>query len=77
MIKGVNMENDNFQSIAEVMSQLSNCQGIELLPYHAYGGAKYKQLRLEDNTNKEWIPTPSELEMAKGKLRSLGVTVIT
>ncbi|NLB43148.1 MAG: hypothetical protein GX815_13020, partial [Clostridiales bacterium] len=68
------MEHDNLQSIAEVMSQLSNCQGLELLPYHAYGGSKYKQLGLEDNTKKDWIPTPSELEMAKGKLRSLGVT---
>ncbi len=76
MVRGVNMDDRNFEGIAQTFRQLRSCIGVELLPYHAYGGSKAQQLGGVDNGNPEWIPTDEEVENAKARLISLGCRVI-
>lgn len=76
MIKGVNMNEGNFTAIAAIKSQMKHCEGVELLPYHTFGGSKSKQLGYEDSGRKEWIPSPDDLQSASIKLETLGVCVI-
>ncbi len=73
MVAGVNMDDENYRHIADTYARLSHCVGVELLPYHAYGGSKNKQLGYEDNGNKSWVPSREDLVLAEEKLRSRGV----
>ena len=40
----------------ELRVSLRNCEGIEYLPYHAYGGAKAEFIGRQDNGRNDWIP---------------------
>jgi len=73
MVKGVNMDDENFSAISQVYASLENCTGVELLPYHPYGGAKNKQLGRGDNGRTDWIPSPDDLRAGNEALRRLGV----
>ena len=75
MIKGVNMDDENLMAIAAAMSQMKHCTGVELLPYHPFGGPKNKQLGYEDNGRKEWIPSQDDLQMTRRRLEELGARV--
>ena len=76
MVKGVNMNHDHYQAIAALYSRLQHCAGVELLPYHAWGGSKNKQLGFDDNGRKEWIPQADDMYHVIETLRSLGVVVV-
>jgi hypothetical protein len=54
---------------------LQNCAGVELLPYHTYGGSKREQLDGFDDGNKAWIPDEKDLAMACEILKLNGVPV--
>jgi len=71
MVKGINMDDNHFGTIAETVSRLKHCVGVELFPYHAYGGSKNEQLGYEDNGRKEWVPTTDDMHFAKERLREL------
>jgi len=75
MVNTVNMDVDNFSVIAKIFKQLKKCTTIELVPYHALGGGKYKQLGYNDNGRQEWIPSPEDMEAAKNTLWGLGCAV--
>lgn len=47
LIPEVNMDSDHADALAQLYSKLSNCQHIELLPYHPYGLSKTAQLGRE------------------------------
>ena len=72
MVKTVNMDADHFSAIAKIFKLLRNCTHIELVPYHALGGGKYKQLGYSDNGRPEWIPSSTDMEAAKRMLQGLG-----
>ena len=76
LVRGVNNDDENYNYIASVFNQLKHCIGVELLPYHAYGGTKNKQLGFYDNGKVDWIPSSEDINYAKAKLQSLGVVVI-
>lgn len=71
MIKGINMDNTHLDAIAQIVAKLEHCVGVELLPYHAYGGSKNVQLGYCDNAKTSWIPTPDEMRNVNEKLQQL------
>lgn len=75
LVNGINTEENHYRSVAEITHSLSNCEGVELLPYHAYAGTKSVFLGDKDNGRKEWIPASKEIERAKSILKEQGVYV--
>jgi pyruvate formate lyase activating enzyme len=76
MVKTVNMDDTHFTAIANLYKSLKNCRRIELVPYHAMGGAKYKQLGFDDNGRAEWIPSGEDMASAEQILQDLGCLVV-
>ena len=75
LVNGVNTDRDHYVGIANIALSLVNCEGVEFLPYHAYGGTKSVFLGNADNGRKEWIPTKEQIEEAKAALREYGANV--
>ncbi len=71
IVKGINMDGNHLHEIAKIVSRLKHCIGVELLPYHAYGGSKNEQLGYEDNGRQAWIPTADEMRIYRERLRHL------
>lgn len=76
LVAGVNTDEAHYAALADLWESLSHCEGVELLPYHAYGGAKALPLGLPDNGRREWIPTEETVNVAKHFLRERGVRVV-
>lgn len=73
IINGVNTDECHYSAIAHIAKTIHNLDGVELLPYHAYGGTKSVFLGGKDNGRKEWIPTDQQLAYAKKFLYQLNV----
>jgi pyruvate formate lyase activating enzyme len=65
LVNGVNTEEKHYRDLAHLASSLRHCEGVDFLPYHAYGGTKSVALGLPDGGKKAWIPTTEEVERAK------------
>lgn len=76
LVNGVNTEERHYGALAELYRGLTHCEGVELLPYHAYGGSKMIPLGMADNGRVEWIPDEEAVEVAKAYLRERGVAVV-
>ncbi len=76
LVNGINTDEAHYRGIAEIALSLSDCEGVELIPYHAYAGTKSVFLGGEDNGKSEWIPEIRQMDQAKLVLRTLGVNVI-
>ena len=76
VVNGVNTDIEHYERLADLANSLENCEGIELIPYHAYGGSKAKLLGGEDNGNKDWIPNLRELDRARKIISNKGIRVI-
>ena len=75
LVNGVNTDERHYSAIAELASKINNLDGVEWLPYHAYGGTKSVFLGGEDSGRKEWIPTPEQMEKAKEIVKSADVNL--
>lgn len=75
LVAGVNTEDKHYSAIAELASTINNMDGVEFIPYHAYGGTKSVFIGGEDSGKKEWIPLKEELEVARIALKNRGVYV--
>ena len=75
LVNGVNTDEDHYSAIAELTSKINNLDGVEWIPYHAYGGTKSVFLGGEDSGRKEWIPVTEELETARAVLKKRGIYV--
>ena len=73
LVNGVNTDPAHYERIAALALSLQNCEGVELLPYHAYGGSKSELIGLADNGRAEWIPTAEQFNEAKTVLKKNGV----
>jgi pyruvate formate lyase activating enzyme len=73
VLRGVNAFPEHFQAVSEIYHSLQNCAGVELLPYHTYGGSKREQLDGFDDGNKAWIPDEKDLATAREVLTANGV----
>lgn len=75
MVNGVNMEEAHFDGLAKIISRLHHCTGVELIPYHSFGGAKSAALGRACGGKDDWIPTKEQMMDAKNCLRQRGVPV--
>ncbi len=75
LVAGVNTDEAHYRALAELAGSLRHCEGVELLPYHAYAGSKMLSLGLADNGRRDWIPTEDILETAKQVLMEHGIVV--
>jgi len=75
LVNGVNTLEDHYASIARLALSLGGCEGVEWIPYHAYGGTKAVFVGGADNANAAWIPTEEQLAHATRFLRERGVRV--
>lgn len=75
LANGINTDEAHYRGIAEIASSLSNCEGVEFLPYHAYGGTKAVFLGGEDTGRTDWIPEAEQLTQARIILQSRNVHV--
>ena len=76
LVNGVNTVDAHYKNIADIASKINRLDGVELLPYHAYGGSKMVSLGYEDNGKRDWIPSSDTIAYAKRILRENGVFVI-
>lgn len=72
IVKGVNLDDAHFSAIGTIFSKLQNCIGVELIPYHAYGGSKNAQLGYGENGRREWIPSEEDMAYAANQLQKAG-----
>lgn len=76
IVAGVNDDRKNLDAIVSVCGALENLEGAELLPYHAYGGAKRVLLGGEDDGRSAWVPSQESLDGAARYLADRGVRVV-
>lgn len=76
LVNGVNTDTAHYAALAEIALGLAHCEGIEFLPYHAYGGSKTVALGLEDSGRLDWIPDAETVSMAAAFVQNLGVRVV-
>ncbi len=57
LVNGVNSNAEHYSKVRELFFSLKNCEGVDVLPYHAYGGNKSVLLGGADNGKVDWIPT--------------------
>lgn len=65
LVRGVNTNVAHYRSVANISLGLHNFEGVELIPYHAYGGTKAVFCGMQDNGCEEWVPSPEQLDEAK------------
>ncbi len=65
LVNGVNTEERHYEAVRRIASSLHNLAGIDVIPYHAYSGAKSTYLGLPDSGRTEWIPSEKETEKAR------------
>lgn len=76
LVEGVNTVEAHYEALSSLALSLKHCEGVELLPYHAYAGSKMLPLGRPDNGRAEWIPDRGTVEAAKAHLTARGVRVI-
>lgn len=76
LVNGVNTDAKHYGELARIAETIRNFDGLELIPYHAFGGTKSVFLGLSDHGRTDWIPTEQQIPEAKDLLRSKGVKVI-
>ncbi len=76
LVDGINTAEDHARGLCELYGRLKYCEGVELIPYHAYGGSKMLPFGLEDNGRADWIPSEHTVERVKQYLMTNGVHVV-
>lgn len=76
LVKDVNTFESHYKKIAEIALSLSKCQGVEFIPYHAYGGSKMLFMGQSDNGRQEWIPSKEIIEKACKYMEKYKITVL-
>lgn len=64
LVRGINDNDAHYAAVASLAATLKGCVGVEVLPYHAYGGSKQVPLGNPDNGHSEWIPLENEVDRA-------------
>ncbi len=76
LVNRVNTDNSHYLNVAEIAKKLHNLEGVELMPYHAYGGGKATFIGLCDNGREEWIPTEDQINEAREMIGSIGISLL-
>lgn len=75
IINGINTTTEHYKGIAQLYHRLKHCEGVELLPYHSFGGAKADALGKHHAENNHWIPSKEQLDIAKSDLQQSGIWI--
>ncbi len=75
LINGVNTNEQHYANVFDLVSKLKNCEGVEFIPYHAFGGGKSEALGKKNSGNKSWIPSERQIVEAKNYLLQRGICV--
>lgn len=76
LVNGVNTDDAHYESLAKIALSLKNLDGVEFIPYHAYGGTKATFIGGKDNGNKDYIPSKEQIYRAKAVLTNSGVKTL-
>ncbi len=76
LVRTINTDPAHYRAVAEVWRSLTRCEGVELIPYHAYAGSKAERIGRPDNGRPDWVPSLEDVAEARRMLRDLGVPVI-
>ncbi len=76
LVNGINTHKTHYKELAVIAKKINNLDGLEFIPYHAYGGTKFVFLGFLDSGRTEWIPTEQQILEAKAILKSEGVNAI-
>ena len=76
LVSGVNTDSAHYSAIADIAGGIKSLDGVEFIPYHAYGGTKAVFIGREDNGRAEWIPNAEEVAGAKRILRERRIKVL-
>ena len=68
LVNGVNTNVTHYENLLKIAKSINNFDGIDILPYHAFGGAKSLFLGEEDSSNCSWIPTNKQIQEAENIL---------
>lgn len=76
LIPGINDDVENLQRLGEFLSALPNLDGVELMPYHDIGLAKYEALGLAYRLKSLQPATNSQVEQAEDLLSNYHLPMI-
>ena len=76
IVGDVNADEAHCKAVAEIYHRLNHCEGVELMPYHSYGGAKVEALGMKFTEPCGRIPDKSVVCEIRERLKSMGVPVI-
>jgi len=75
LINGLNTKEQHYKNVAGIVSRLKYCEGVEFIPYHAFGGGKAEALGKENSGNNYWIPSEKQIFNAKKYLLQRGIYI--
>lgn len=73
LVNGVNTSEQHYENVFKLVSKLKNCEGVEFIPYHSFGGGKSESLGKKNSGNNNWIPTENQISEAKKYLSKKGI----
>ena len=76
LVSGVNLNQLHLEAVARLYHSLTHCDGVDLLPYHAYGASKAAQLGRGETARRDWIPSEDQMKRAEAFLAAQGVRVV-
>lgn len=76
LIPGINDDDESIALCAATLAKLPALEGIEVMPYHEIGIAKYKALGMKYKLENVQPPTDEQVGIVEQKLSSTGIVVI-
>jgi pyruvate formate lyase activating enzyme len=77
LIPGINDDDDNIELCAATLAKLPTLDGVELMPYHDIGTAKYKALGMQYKLENLHGPTEEEVREVEERFSSRGLAVMS
>lgn len=71
LVNGVNTMQEHYENVLKIYNSLKNCVGVEVLPCHSYGIAKYEALGKNTLCNDNWIPDSDQIIAARKHFKKL------
>jgi pyruvate formate lyase activating enzyme len=76
LVPGLNSDDENINTIAELIAALDGINGVNILPYHKAATGKHKRLGFDYRLPDLREPTEEELQHAKDLFTQKGITTI-
>ncbi len=76
LVPGINDDRENLERCGEFLAGLPQLEGVELMPYHAIGQAKYQSLGMEYKLEGITPPTDGQIRQAEELLAGYSLKVI-